>query len=125
MAVGGIRLAGLAKTFQTPQGPVRAVAGIDLEIAPGETVALLGPNGAGKSTTIEMLLGLTRPDAGTVSVFGLSPEGAVDAGGELSQLRGVAADEEIDAAYAARLVGRGGHPHGGVDDDPTVADDAC
>ena len=70
---GGIRLEGLAKTFQTPQGPVLAVAGIDLEIAPGETVALLGPNGAGKSTTIEMLLGLTRPDAGTVSVFGLAP----------------------------------------------------
>ena len=78
---GGIRLEGLAKTFHTQQGPVRAVAGIDLEIAPGETVALLGPNGAGKSTTIEMLLGLTRPDAGTVSVFGLPPDGAVDAGG--------------------------------------------
>jgi ABC-2 type transport system ATP-binding protein len=80
-AVGGIRLDGLSKTFHTPQGPVRAVAGIDLAIAPGETVALLGPNGAGKSTTIEMLLGLARPDAGTVSVFGLSPEKAVDAGG--------------------------------------------
>ena len=78
---GGIRLEGLAKTFHTQQGPVRAVAGIDLEITPGETVALLGPNGAGKSTTIEMLLGLTRPDAGTVSVFGLPPDGAVDAGG--------------------------------------------
>jgi len=59
---------------------VRAVRGIDLDIAPGETVALLGPNGAGKSTTIEMLLGLTRPDAGTVSVFGLAPERAVDEG---------------------------------------------
>jgi ABC-2 type transport system ATP-binding protein len=79
--VGGIRLEGLSKTFRTPQGPVHAVAGIDLEIAPGETVALLGPNGAGKSTTIEMLLGLTRPDAGRVSVFGQSPEGAVDSGG--------------------------------------------
>jgi ABC-2 type transport system ATP-binding protein len=79
-AVGGIRLTGLAKTFPSPQGPVRAVRGIDLDIAPGETVALLGPNGAGKSTTIEMLLGLTRPDAGTVSVFGLSPERSVDEG---------------------------------------------
>jgi len=78
---GGIRLDGLAKTFHTPQGPVRAVAGVDLEITPGETVALLGPNGAGKSTTIEMLLGLTRPDAGSVTVFGLTPEAAVDAGG--------------------------------------------
>jgi ABC-2 type transport system ATP-binding protein len=79
-ADGGIRLAGLAKTFGSPQGPVHAVTGIDLAIAPGETVALLGPNGAGKSTTIEMLLGLTRPDAGAASVFGLAPEAAVDAG---------------------------------------------
>jgi ABC-2 type transport system ATP-binding protein len=79
-ADGGIRLAGLAKTFSSPQGPVHAVTGIDLAIAPGETVALLGPNGAGKSTTIEMLLGLTRPDGGAASVFGLAPEAAVDAG---------------------------------------------
>ncbi|HEX5583973.1 ABC transporter ATP-binding protein, partial [Gaiella sp.] len=78
--VPGIRLAGLSKTFRSPEGPVHAVADIDLEIAPGETVALLGPNGAGKSTTIEMMLGLTRPDAGTASVFGLPPERAVDVG---------------------------------------------
>lgn len=60
---------------------MHAVAGLDLEIAPGETVALLGPNGAGKSTTIEMLLGLARPDAGTISVFGMAPDEAVDHGG--------------------------------------------
>jgi len=40
-------------------------------------VALLGPNGAGKSTTIDMLLGLLAPDAGTVSVFGRPPSEAV------------------------------------------------
>jgi ABC-2 type transport system ATP-binding protein len=51
-----------------------------LSIARGETVALLGPNGAGKSTTIDMMLGLARPDAGKVSVFGRSPREAVDAG---------------------------------------------
>jgi ABC-2 type transport system ATP-binding protein len=51
-----------------------------LSIARGETVALLGPNGAGKSTTIDMMLGLARPDAGNVSVFGRSPREAVDAG---------------------------------------------
>ncbi len=49
-----------------------------MSIAAGETVALLGPNGAGKSTTIDMLLGLLAPDAGTVSVFGSSPNEAVD-----------------------------------------------
>ncbi len=57
-----------------------AVRGIDVSIARGETVALLGPNGAGKSTTIDMMLGLTRPDAGEVRVFGLSPRDAVQAG---------------------------------------------
>jgi ABC-2 type transport system ATP-binding protein len=56
------------------------VRGIDVAIERGETVALLGPNGAGKSTTIDMLLGLTMPDAGSVSVFGHAPREAVDAG---------------------------------------------
>src|ERR1700712_1457977 len=73
---GGIELAGLTKSF----GTVKAVRGIDLQIAPGETVALLGPNGAGKSTTIDMLLGLSSPDAGTARVFGLPPREAVAAG---------------------------------------------
>jgi ABC-2 type transport system ATP-binding protein len=72
----GLSLRGLTKSY----GPVRAVAGIDLDIVAGETVALLGPNGAGKSTTIDMLLGLTRPDAGEVAVFGRTPEEAVRAG---------------------------------------------
>jgi len=49
-------------------------------IAPGETVALLGPNGAGKTTTIGMVLGLTRPDAGEVAVFGVPPVAAVRSG---------------------------------------------
>ncbi|MFG2221929.1 ATP-binding cassette domain-containing protein [Streptomyces sp. NPDC048644] len=61
-------------------GAVRAVAGIDLRIAAGETVALLGRNGAGKSTTINLLLGLLPPDTGTVRLFGTAPEAAVRAG---------------------------------------------
>ena len=68
---------GLVKTFRSPAGPVRAVRGVDIDIAPGETVALLGPNGAGKSTTIDMLLGLAVPDAGEVHVFGMTPRDAV------------------------------------------------
>ena len=51
-----------------------------MTISRGETVALLGPNGAGKSTTIDMILGLARPDAGHVSVFGRAPSDAVKAG---------------------------------------------
>lgn len=59
---------------------MRAVRGIDLTVAPGEIVACLGPNGAGKSTAIDMLLGLTTPDSGTVSLFGAEPHNAVVAG---------------------------------------------
>jgi ABC-2 type transport system ATP-binding protein len=73
---GGIILSHLSKSY----GHVHAVNSIDLTIAPGETVALLGPNGAGKSTTIDMVLGLTRPDAGSASLFGMSPSQAVAAG---------------------------------------------
>ncbi len=73
---GGIRLSALTKSY----GDVLAVRGVDLSIAPGETVALLGPNGAGKTTTIDMVLGLARPDSGTVSLFGMSPSEAVKAG---------------------------------------------
>jgi ABC-2 type transport system ATP-binding protein len=76
----GIVLQGLAKSFRSPQGPVHAVRGIDVSISRGETVALLGPNGAGKSTTIDMLLGLTAPDAGTVTLFGATPAQAISAG---------------------------------------------
>ncbi|MEU3794171.1 ABC transporter ATP-binding protein [Streptomyces fructofermentans] len=61
-------------------GPVRAVDGVDLEIARGETVALLGRNGAGKSTAISLLLGLDEPDEGGVRVFGRVPAQAVRAG---------------------------------------------
>ena len=76
----GVALRGLVKTFPSPAGPVQAVRGIDLDIACGETVALLGPNGAGKSSTIEMILGLSKPDAGTVDVLGLSPKQAIQRG---------------------------------------------
>jgi ABC-2 type transport system ATP-binding protein len=75
-ATSGIRLAGVTKNY----GAVRAVDAIDLAIAPGETVALLGPNGAGKSTTIDMILGLTKPDAGSVQVFGMTPAQAIAQG---------------------------------------------
>jgi ABC-2 type transport system ATP-binding protein len=74
--VSAIEVAGLRKSY----GAVHAVRGIDMSIDAGETVALLGPNGAGKSTTIDMILGLSSPDGGTVSVFGGTPTAAVDAG---------------------------------------------
>jgi len=69
-------LEGLVKRF----GDVLAVDDVSVRVAPGEVVALLGPNGAGKSTTIDMLLGLSRPDAGQVRVAGLSAAEAMDRG---------------------------------------------
>jgi len=77
---GSVELKGLAKTFRSPRGPVHAVRSVDVTIERGQTVALLGPNGAGKSTTIDMLLGLLPPDAGSASVFGRTPRDAVAAG---------------------------------------------
>jgi ABC-2 type transport system ATP-binding protein len=61
-----IEARGLTKSFNG----VRAVDDLDLLVDEGEIVALLGPNGAGKTTTLMMLLGLTEPDGGTVSLLG-------------------------------------------------------
>ncbi len=102
---GGIRLEALSKTFSSPQGPVHAVKGIDLGIAAGETVALLGPNGAGKSTTIEMLLGLVEPDAGTVSVFGMAPDRAVDRGGVGAMLQTGALIRDLSVRELVAMIG--------------------
>jgi ABC-2 type transport system ATP-binding protein len=79
-SAGGIELRGLVKSYRTGDTVVPAVRGIDVSIAPRETVALLGPNGAGKSTTIDTILGLARPDAGTVSVFGQEPSAVIEGG---------------------------------------------
>jgi ABC-2 type transport system ATP-binding protein len=59
-------LRGLKKSFGRP-----AVDGLDLLVRPGEFYMLLGPNGAGKTTTLRMVTGLLKPDAGTISVFGI------------------------------------------------------
>ncbi|UKA64773.1 ATP-binding cassette domain-containing protein [Arthrobacter sp. FW306-04-A] len=61
-------------------GKVHAVRGLDLTVQPGEVVAFLGPNGAGKTTTIDMILGLSAPDQGSVSIFGHTPRGAIARG---------------------------------------------
>jgi ABC-2 type transport system ATP-binding protein len=76
-----VELSGLVKSFRTAKAVVPAVREVSLSIRAGEAVALLGPNGAGKSTTIDMLLGLTRPDAGSVRVLGRSPDVATRSGG--------------------------------------------
>jgi len=66
-----IHVDGLVKRY----GRVVAVDGLSFAVEPGETFALIGPNGAGKTTTLKVLLGLARPDAGTVAIGpqGLAP----------------------------------------------------
>ena len=68
------------RTVTRTYGSTVALAGIDLRIAPGETVALLGPNGAGKSTAISLMLGLLGPTSGSVEVLGQAPADAVRGG---------------------------------------------
>ena len=62
-----IEVRGLVREFK---GGIRAVAGIDLDVAPGEIYGFLGPNGAGKSTTVHMLTTLLPPTAGSAKVGG-------------------------------------------------------
>jgi ABC-2 type transport system ATP-binding protein len=61
-------------------GSVQAVRGVALTVGSGEVMAFLGPNGAGKTSTIDMILGLSRPDAGQVEVYGMAPRQAVRKG---------------------------------------------
>jgi ABC-2 type transport system ATP-binding protein len=61
-----VRADGLVKTY----GDLRAVDGVSLEVAVGETFGILGPNGAGKTTTLELIEGLRKPDAGRAELLG-------------------------------------------------------
>ncbi len=61
-----LHIEGLTKRFDRP-----AVCGLDLTLRVGEFYALLGPNGAGKTTSLRMTAGLLRPDAGSISIFGI------------------------------------------------------
>jgi len=112
----GVELRGAAKTYRTAGTVVHAVRGIDVSIDRGETVALLGPNGAGKSTTIDMVLGLTIPDAGTVSLLGEPPKKAVAAGrvGAMLQTGALIRDVKVRELLAMMAAL---HPHPlGVDE---------
>jgi ABC-2 type transport system ATP-binding protein len=71
-----VNLTGISKNF----GHVQAVRHVDLQLRSGEIVAILGPNGAGKTSTIDMILGLSQPTSGTVSVYGMQPRHAISRG---------------------------------------------
>ena len=89
MSVAAIRCTNLVKRY----ADVVAVAGLDLTVDAGECFGLLGPNGAGKTTTIEILEGLTPPDAGDVAVLGVRWGGSGAADRALRERLGVQLQE--------------------------------
>ncbi|MFE1766220.1 ABC transporter ATP-binding protein [Streptomyces angustmyceticus] len=92
-------------------GAVRAVADLDLELYPGETVALLGPNGAGKSSTLDLLLGLRGADSGSVTLFGTTPQRAIEQGRVGAMLQSGGLMEGVKVRELVRLA-RDLHPRG-------------
>ncbi|NCG24231.1 MAG: ATP-binding cassette domain-containing protein [Actinobacteria bacterium] len=91
-----VRAEGLARRF----GDLDAVAGIDLEVEPGEIYGFLGPNGAGKSTVVRMLTTLLAPTAGRAWVGGVD---VVERPGDVRFLIGVALQE---AGLDKKMTGR-------------------
>jgi len=67
---------GLVKTFRSGDRRIEVLRGVDLEIAPGESISIRGESGSGKSTLLHLLAGLDVPDAGTLAWEGVSDTGA-------------------------------------------------
>jgi ABC-2 type transport system ATP-binding protein len=84
-----VEVRGLVKRY----GDLTAVAGVDLTVNTGDVYGYLGPNGAGKTTSLRMMLGLIRPSAGSVRLFGRDPMESVRA------LEGVAGFVEAPTFY--------------------------
>jgi putative ABC transport system ATP-binding protein len=84
-AAPAIEVHGLVKTYGRGETEVRALDGVDLEVAEGEMVAIMGPSGSGKSTMLHMLGALETPTEGTIALGGRRFDGLDD--GELTLLR--------------------------------------
>jgi ABC-2 type transport system ATP-binding protein len=99
-----VQAEGLTKTY----GTVRALDGLDLEIAPGTVTGLLGPNGAGKTTTVRVLATLLRPDTGEARVAGHDVLRDPDAVRRTIGLAGqyAAVDEHLTGEENLRLLAR-------------------
>ena len=70
-----VRVRGARRTFTAELAPVRALRGVDLDVAQGDFVAVMGPSGCGKSTLLNVVAGLDRVDDGTVEVAGERVDG--------------------------------------------------
>jgi lipooligosaccharide transport system ATP-binding protein len=90
----------LARGLEKSYGPVHAVRGVDFDVTPGRCVGLLGPNGAGKTTTMRMIMGLTTPSAGELSVFGVPLAGLTR--GHKARIGLVPQDNNLDPDLSVR-----------------------
>jgi NitT/TauT family transport system ATP-binding protein len=70
-----LRAQGLAVTYSSARGPVKALDGLDATLRPGEFLSVLGPSGCGKSTLLKIVAGLLKPSAGTVTLAGRPVDG--------------------------------------------------
>src|SRR5262249_57738670 len=70
-----VRVRGVRRSFEAELAPVRALRGLDLDVAAGEFVALMGPSGCGKSTLLNVIAGLDRPDQRAVAGAGARAAG--------------------------------------------------
>ena len=68
-----IEAKGLGLTFETADGPVHALKGVDLSVAAGDFVSFIGPSGCGKTTFLRVAADLETPTEGTITVNGMSP----------------------------------------------------
>src|SRR5580698_612034 len=73
MTTFALQTRSLVKTYGTGRKQIRAVDGLSLNVPEGSIYGLLGRNSAGKTTSIRIAMGLARPTAGTMQVFGLDP----------------------------------------------------
>ena len=71
-----VSAAGLGLTFETADGPVDALSGVDLTVGKGDFVSFIGPSGCGKTTFLRVIADLEKPTAGTITVNGMTPEEA-------------------------------------------------
>jgi NitT/TauT family transport system ATP-binding protein len=74
--LNAIEIDDVSLTFQTSDGPVQALSGVDLKIARGEFVSFIGPSGCGKTTLLRAIADLETPTSGTLRVNGMSPHEA-------------------------------------------------
>ncbi len=106
-------------------GPVLILEDVNLRVPRGDFLAIIGPNGGGKTTLLRLILGLLRPDSGTVSVLGTEPAGAVGRIGYVPQMTGFERSFPVsvmDAVLMGRLHFRGVF-RGYTDEDRSVAAD--